>query len=118
MNVDLMAGVRWWEIDADVKLKSQVPALNPAGDNTESWFDPLIGVRGKFLSLTPIFLSTAAPLMAVSISMQRVSMKSAPISAIDGRMKSPPWSAIASFTSTMIKTISTTTRSKLVGKSV
>ena len=46
-NVDLMAGARWWRIDADVKLKSQIPALNLSGDNTEFWFDPFIGVRGR-----------------------------------------------------------------------
>ena len=48
MNVDLMAGARWWQIDADIKIKSQVPELNLSGDNTESWFDPFIGVKGKF----------------------------------------------------------------------
>jgi hypothetical protein len=46
MNVDLMAGARWWQIDADIKIKSQVPELNLSGDNTESWVDPFIGVKG------------------------------------------------------------------------
>jgi hypothetical protein len=48
MNVDLMAGVRWWQIDADIKINSQIPELNLSGDNTESWFDPVIGVKGNF----------------------------------------------------------------------
>jgi len=45
--VDVLAGVRWWHIDATVKLRSPIPGLNVSGDNTESWFDPVIGIKGR-----------------------------------------------------------------------
>ena len=50
-SVDLLAGARWWSIDADVSIGSQIPALNMSGNNSESWFDPFVGVKG-YLPIT------------------------------------------------------------------
>ncbi|MEH6559298.1 MAG: hypothetical protein V7708_15990 [Oceanicoccus sp.] len=47
-SVDLLAGARWWSIDAEVRINSLLPILNMADDNTESWFDPFVGVKGIF----------------------------------------------------------------------
>lgn len=45
--VDLLAGLRWWNIDATVKLRSPLPILNQQGSNSESWVDPIVGVKGR-----------------------------------------------------------------------
>ena len=46
-NLDFITGLRLWSIDAGVSINSQVPELNLSGDNSESWVDPFIGLKGK-----------------------------------------------------------------------
>lgn len=61
MNLDLLAGGRWWQIDADIKIKSLIPEANLSDDNTESWFDPLVGFRGHVpISDTNFFVTGGA----------------------------------------------------------
>lgn len=59
-SIDLLAGGRWWSIDADINISSLLPSLNVAGDNSESWVDPFIGVKGKLpISDSKFFVSGA-----------------------------------------------------------
>lgn len=46
--VDLLAGVRYWDIDSELKFKGGLGIL--AGrkiKNDESWFDPALGLKGR-----------------------------------------------------------------------
>lgn len=46
--VDLIAGARYWHIDAELQFSGGLGVL--AGrriDNTESWVDPVLGVKGR-----------------------------------------------------------------------
>ena len=46
--VDLLAGVRYWDIDSELRFKGGLGIL--AGrkiSNDESWFDPALGVKGR-----------------------------------------------------------------------
>lgn len=61
MSIDFLAGARWWHIDAEVEISSLIPALNVAGDNTESWFDPFIGIKGHIpISASNFYVSGGA----------------------------------------------------------
>ena len=46
--VDLLAGVRYWDLDSELRFKGGLGIL--AGrkiSNDESWFDPTLGVKGR-----------------------------------------------------------------------
>lgn len=46
--VDLLAGVRYWDIDSELRFKGGLGIL--AGrkiTNDESWFDPILGLKGR-----------------------------------------------------------------------
>ena len=46
--VDLLAGVRYWALDSELKFKGGLGVL--AGkklSNDESWFDPALGIKGR-----------------------------------------------------------------------
>lgn len=45
--LEAMAGARWWHIDSALKLRTPLPELNIGADNTESWVDPFIGIKGR-----------------------------------------------------------------------
>ncbi len=47
-RLDLLAGLRYWDVDSSLRFKGGLGAL--AGrrvDNSEDWLDPLLGVKGK-----------------------------------------------------------------------
>jgi len=45
--VDLIFGARWWSVSVDVSVDQPPPAGTVSADGSESWVDPVIGLRSR-----------------------------------------------------------------------
>lgn len=59
VKLDLMAGARLWHVANDISAElkadgTEVAALS--GDDSETWVDPMVGLRGRVNTETPLFL--------------------------------------------------------------
>jgi hypothetical protein len=57
-TLDVMAGIRGYSLYTRVTTSSRLPALNLVGSETESWVDPMVGVKAK-INLTRSFYLTS-----------------------------------------------------------
>jgi len=61
-SIDGLAGARWWDIEADLTIKAPDTSLDRIkADNSESWVDPLLGLKGfTFLGESQFYLFGSA----------------------------------------------------------
>ena len=55
-SADVMAGARVWSVDTDVRITSGV-GLGFSGNDSATWVDPMIGVKGRWQGASPWFLT-------------------------------------------------------------
>ena len=55
-SLDALAGARLWWVDTDFKFSGN--AINESANDSETWVDPIIGLRGRF-NLSPDFFLTS-----------------------------------------------------------
>lgn len=57
-SLDVLAGIRGYSVWTQLSTTSFVPALNLINSHTESWVDPIIGVKGRVALNEKFFLTS------------------------------------------------------------
>lgn len=92
-TIDILAGLRYWEVDALLEFGGGLGAL--AGKrihHAESWTDPLVGIKGTRDWVIRTFMSPAGLPRVVLVSARTVSTMSRQTSVTNGiRASAQPW---------------------------